>query len=41
MWERERRREKRAGLSGQSQWSYIRVPYALIMLMWHYINEER
>jgi hypothetical protein len=26
---------------GQSQWGFIRVSWALIMLMWHYINKER
>jgi hypothetical protein len=26
---------------GQSQWGFIRVSWALIMLMWHHINEER
>jgi hypothetical protein len=26
---------------GQSQWGFIIVSWALIMLMWHHINEER
>jgi hypothetical protein len=26
---------------GQSQWSFIRVSWTLIMLMWHHIYEER
>jgi hypothetical protein len=29
------------GVLGQSQWGFIRVLWALIMLMLHHINEER
>ena len=39
--EREEEREKRVVNLGQSQWSFIRVLWALNRLMWHRIDEER